>query len=539
MSDKISTYLVTCEGGLDNKNSPLQVAQATPGAARRLLNFEPSIRGGYRRINGYQPLNASYEEVDSAAAEGPVLGVFIFDDEIYAARKQQSGTTYKIYKYDSGSGWVAQSPGFALNTTDGTYTVTRVSYDVFSFEGTNTVIFADGVNNPYMYNGSSWVQIDSTATGANFANAGGANALDKAAYVEVYNGHVFLSGDPTAPGVVAHSTPQKEYDWLTANGSGQLYTGFAVNAIKVWRDFMYCFGVEDIGYVGVSGTDFVFKNVSTEIGCVAPQSVVEIDGNLMYLSQDGFRTIAGTDKINDIDIGTISRKIRQLINTLNGLYTTTNVVAVAVPNKSQVRFIWNLSTEPTASTRGVIGGLRERIDGSQTWEWGELEGIQSWVSTTDRISGTQYVLHGDYAGNVYRQEQGSSFNGSGITATYTTPFFHFGEPMIRKQIRDIHIWAVAEGSVEVSVETAFDWEDPNKLTPSATSIVDTAYAVSMYGDGSQYGDGSTYGGGIYPLFESGLVGTCRSAQFSFTTTGTENSYTIQEIAFEYTPEGRR
>lgn len=540
MSDNIEDFKFTCKGGLDNKNTFLEVSEYTPGAALQLVNFEPSLYGGYRRINGFQPLSATYEEVDSSNAEEKVLGVFIHNDEIYAARKQTSGTTYKIYRFDSGSGWVAQSPGFTLNTTDGTYTVERVNYDIFSFDGDETIIFADGVNYAYMFDGSNWTQIKSTNTGTNFADAGGANALDKPSLVEIYEGHIFLSGDPTAEGVIAHSSPQTDYDWLTANGAGQVVTGFTVSGIRVWRDFMYTFGIENIGYIGVSSTNFVFKNVSTEIGCIAPQSIVEIDGDLMYLSQDGFRVVEGTDRINDIEIGVRSKKIQRVINNYNSSYTSNDVVGVVIPSKSQVRFFWNLSSVATAETQGILVGLRENIDESVNWEWGKTLGIQAYVATTGRISGIEYVIHGDYAGNVYRQEVGSSFNGGEIQATYSTPHLDFGEPMIRKKLRDIHAFVRSEGTVNLVVSLSFDWGDNDKPVPDSDVITDAENTAYQYGDGSQYGDvGVVYGAGIYPLLKKSTQGTARAFQLTFSTAGTESPYSIQTIIMEFTPERRR
>ena len=51
--DKWQTYPVEFRGGLVTNLSPLQQGINAPGSARILRNFEPSIEGGYRRIEGY------------------------------------------------------------------------------------------------------------------------------------------------------------------------------------------------------------------------------------------------------------------------------------------------------------------------------------------------------------------------------------------------------------------------------------------------------------------------------------------------------
>jgi len=47
------TYPVEFRGGLISNMSPLQQGINMPGSARTLRNFEPSVEGGYRRIEGY------------------------------------------------------------------------------------------------------------------------------------------------------------------------------------------------------------------------------------------------------------------------------------------------------------------------------------------------------------------------------------------------------------------------------------------------------------------------------------------------------
>jgi hypothetical protein len=53
------TYPVEFKGGLVTNMSPLQQGINAPGSARVLKNFEPSIEGGYRRIQGYTKYNSS------------------------------------------------------------------------------------------------------------------------------------------------------------------------------------------------------------------------------------------------------------------------------------------------------------------------------------------------------------------------------------------------------------------------------------------------------------------------------------------------
>jgi hypothetical protein len=53
MPTQWQTFPVEMRGGLITNVSPLQQGINFPGSARSLINFEPSIEGGYRRIEGY------------------------------------------------------------------------------------------------------------------------------------------------------------------------------------------------------------------------------------------------------------------------------------------------------------------------------------------------------------------------------------------------------------------------------------------------------------------------------------------------------
>lgn len=54
------TFPIEVKGGLITNISPLQQGITAPGSARRLINFEPSIEGGYKRILGYTKFDTAF-----------------------------------------------------------------------------------------------------------------------------------------------------------------------------------------------------------------------------------------------------------------------------------------------------------------------------------------------------------------------------------------------------------------------------------------------------------------------------------------------
>ena len=109
MFSQIESFKVLCDGGLDTSQNHLTLSQNKPGSATRLVNYEVSLFGGYRRIEGFSKFYNLYSEVGSHAtnaltAEGKVLGVAIYTDlatnteVIIAARKDIGANTYSFYR---------------------------------------------------------------------------------------------------------------------------------------------------------------------------------------------------------------------------------------------------------------------------------------------------------------------------------------------------------------------------------------------------------------------------------------------------------
>lgn len=529
---KTATRKIICQGGLNSNRNYLDLSDNSPGAAIALQNFEPSLYGGYRRIEGYEPLEDDYAEVDPSGAEGKIYVTAIYDDTIIVARKQKSGDTYEFYYWTAGSDWTKYTTGLTLSSIS----VDKIRWVTFNFDGTEKIIFVDGVNNAILYDGTDWVQIDPSDTGADFANAGGAQALEAPKYVTVFRNHIFLSGDATDPHVIAHSAPNAEYDWTSGNGAGQLNAGFIVAQIKPFRDDNFVFGQTKIRKIVVDNTlNFVIQDVAKNIGCIASDSVIEVNGDLVFLSQDGFRTVAATERIGDIELGILSKNIQQDITDLIASSVLTQVECVLIRRKSQIRLFFSSSSVEQKDTYGVIAGLRN-LNGDMTWEWGRLKGIRASSVASGYINNIEYVIHGDYNGKVYRQERGNSFDGAKIPAVYTTPYLDFDDTEIRKTFRTINLFVRPEGSVFISGRITYDWGDPNLFSPSdyyfQTDIELPTYGTAIYGT-------SVYAGSTVPLLASNVEGSGRSISIRFSSEDTNPSYSIQSLVFELSPNDRK
>lgn len=551
MDGKQSAKII-CEGGLDSTKNYLNLSANKPGSAIRLVNYEVGLSGGYRKINGYEPYDDTFQEVGEGVAQGKVLGLMMFENsvtnatEIYAARRSvASPTEYNLYKYSLGTGWVLVVTGLTHNYTAGGTTVDKLRWDQGSDGTANYLAFVDGVNNVTLFDGTTWAFVSSGNTGADLANAGGANALDAPTLVSFFENHLFIGGDIAndVRGVLAYSAPNAYYDWTTASGGGQVVAGTILVNFKPFRENLYVFGSNTIKRVffdtGLTTPEFLIKDVTANLGLINADVVFELGGSLIFLSQDGFRPLAGTDKIGDVQLETISKAIHTLIR--NSLIDSAgvNMNSVVIRGKSQFRVFFGDGGTEASNSRGIIGALRTP-DQQTGWEFGELLGFRTSVVASRYVNGAEVVLHGDYDGIVYIQESGNSLNGDVMTTIYTTPYLDIGDTEIRKVSEKITTFMDGEGDTNVTLSIIYDWGRPEISNPSAYSLFLDASEVLYDDPDTIYDDPAvTYGGQLTPIAVQNIEGSFFSISLTYSTSGTEKPHSIHAIIIEYAPKGRR
>ena len=558
MPDQIQSFKLICAGGLNSNENHLDLSDNSPGAATRMLNFEPSLFGGYRRIEGFDEYDPTYGEVTvagSTTGTGKVLGIAIFKNDVtgsttvIAARQDAGGSNYSFYYYTANIGWRKFTLDHSVTRpmTANSLTVNRLRHVQFNFGTGNTIIFVDGVNPAIAFNGTNWKEIKSSHSGGYHANnntAGGDQALNAPALVDVFENHVFLSGHEATRAAIAFSKPNDAYTWTNAAAAGQVAAGFDVVQIKPFRDNLFVFGSKDIKKITVNSSNaFVIENVTTNIGCVARDSVLEIGGDLMFLSPDGFRPVAGTSRVGDIELETLSKPIQSTLVDLINNEDMDELTGVVIRSKSQVRYFVTSTVGSTlqvpSESIGIIGGLTDS-SGSIGWEFGELLGIRASCCTSDYVGTTELILFGDHDGKVYQQEKGTSFNGSNIISVYSTPYLDFGETEQRKELRKINTFVRAEGPFEMNLAVDYDWGDYNTAVPSTYTQSSAGAPTTYAGRNVTYnGTNIVYGGASKPVMTSDVQGSGFSVRATFVTDGQSEPFSIQGLVFEFSAAGRR
>mgnify|MGYP003627403287 FL=1 len=511
--DNLKTHLTVCAGGLVTNTDPITQASAMAGSAIRMINYEPSLSGGYRRISGYQ------NDYGTVAGSGPVLGVNVngnINDGIFACRKPFSGYNYLHKWNNTSSSWDAVTSSGTPDMTN----VSRVRFINYNWSS-EAMLLTDGVNPAAVYDGTTYTAITH------------ANAPANPLYSEEFASHAFLAGATASPQSLHFSAPLNATDFSPANGAGVINVGYKVTAIKKFRNELFIFGANTIKkLVGNSIADFVLQSVTSNLGCVAPDSVVEFGGDLLFLGPDGIRPISGTDRIGDVELAPVSKEIQDIFDNYYLSEQITDVSIVVIRRKSQFRFFFK-----NDASLSLIGAIRKSQNKQSIFEYSQLTGITANCVSSGFIGQYEHVIHGDAVGKVHRQERGISFDGEDIFSLYQTPYYYMEDPEVRKNIYDIHTYLKSEGNTEVFVGVYYDYDDVNTNNPT-TYDFSTEGAAAVYGT-AIYGAGDIYDGNPSPKTQTNVSGSGKSVSVSYVTNNQNASHTIQAITLTYGIADRR
>ena len=132
-------------------------------------------------------------------------------------------------------------------------------------------------------------------------------AVTGAKFVAVFKDHMFYAGMANNKQEVVFSVPFDEDDFTTGSGAGSFKVDDTITGLKVFREDLFVFCQDRIFKLsGTSSSNFAVTPVTRNIGCVNGQTIQEFAGDLIFLAPDGLRTVAGTARIGDVELGTIS-----------------------------------------------------------------------------------------------------------------------------------------------------------------------------------------------------------------------------------------
>jgi len=524
----------SCKGGLNVNLNQLEML-AQPGFATRLRNFEVDPDGGYRRLDGFTPFGDTKPN-----GANPILGMAVYADGLIVC----SGTGI-FFSQDGEETWLQLNKASVAGSGDnytaftGRSTAARTDQGRCTFalyEGTSDygeLIICDGVNEPFLFQMTGTGELTDRTF---FAKEITVDSTVGPAFAVVHDKHFVAAGASTAKNTVYYSGTN-DIDSFSGGGAGSIVLSDSVVGLASFRSDLIIFCKNSIHkLININNSSTVaIVPITTNVGCVDGGSIQEIGGDILFLAPDGVRTVAGTARIGDVELSSVSRQIQKVISQIaadSNLIVTSGVLR----SKSQYRLFYSKVGESPSTAKGIIGTLT-----SQGYAWSETLGIQAlgFVSDLDK-DGVEKVYHGDKDGSIYNHLDGNSFYNGGaatnIAAVYQTPDFDFGDVGTRKTLKYARVSFSPEGEVLPNFRVRYDYEDP--LIPQPEPFAVSTIALPAIFGTAVFGS-ITFGATTDPMERITLEGSGNSCSFRISSDDQKSAYAVNGIYIDYMPAGRR
>ena len=532
-------FSVPLQGGLNKSTNSLALLR-TPGVATKLRNFEVSIEGGYRRINGFTVFGGGSAVRPNTAQD--IEGLSVYADGVVAVAGNdiffsQDGTSYLQINKAS-----VDASGDNFSTFSGRSELSLTSIDQCEFalfEGTSDygeLVITDksGNNKPFLFKMTGTGTALSSRT--YFVSQITISGSTTAKFCTIHDNHLVLAGDPSTPNTIYYSSTG-DIDSFSGSGAGSITLEDKIVGLKSFRNELFIFcrnSIFKLQNINNSSTIAVVP-VTKDVGCVDGQTIQEIAGDLIFLAPDGFRTVAGTARIGDVELGTISQAIQPIINEILNTEDL-QFSSVIIRDKSQYRMFYSADTQSTAGSKGIIGTLRPN-----GFEWSETLGIQAPAITSGfNSSGVEKFYHGDRDGYVYNHDTGNSFNPAGtstnVEAEYQSPDFDYGDLGTLKTLDYAKFSFTPEGECQPTLRYKFDY-DSNTVPQPLDILLDSIPEPALFGVATF--NSQKFGAAQQPLVRQTLTGSGHSNFFRIFSADTNAPYAINGLYITYRPSGRQ
>jgi len=512
MATQWQTFPVEFKGGLISNLSPLQQGINAVGSATTLQNFEPSKEGGYKKVLGY----SRYID-DVVPGSGSVLAVRVVNQE-KALAIRKNGSNFSEYYINVAGAWSSLGAAASLGG--------KVRGVDFNFGTVHKVMLVDGVNSPAVFEDTTDTLTFPTLT----ADATGAE------HIEIYKNTIFLGNGSN----LVFSAPYDETDFTPANGGGIINVGHTITGLIVFRDQLIIFSRNTVQRLtGSSIADFQLQPISDGIGCLFPDTIQEVGGDVIYMAADGLRLLSATDRIGDFGLEIASAPISK--DALDFIKSTDNFSSIVLREKAQYRVFGHIESVADQVSKGLVA-TKFSDQGASRIEWGTLEGFKVYCSDGRYIPGQELTLFANGTGYVYKLEDGSSRDGETIRAVYESPFMPIDDPKLRKTLYKATLYVDLNGTFSVDFNLKFDLfkvkNYNSTVQPATINLASSSTGVFVYGGvNSLYGT-ATYGSQLDKVYDTPVIGSGQTFAFRIEDISINPSFTLDTAIFEYRSHDR-
>lgn len=513
MPTQWQTFPVEFKGGLISNMSPLQQGLNAVGSAILLQNFEPSKFGGYKKVLGY-----SKYITGAVAGSGPILGVKVANEsKVIAVRKNASNVSE--YYINVSSSWSSLGAAASLGG--------KVRGESFNFDGTHKIIFVDGVNKPAVFEDAtdslSFLTVPSDVEGGS--------------QVVIYKNHVFIAKGS----LLTFSAPFDETDWTVANGAGTINISHEITGLIVFRDQLIIFSRNKIQrLVGSSVADFQLLPITTDMGCLYPDTIQEVGGDVIFMAPDGLRLLGATERIGDFGLEVASDPISK--DALSFIGSSSTFSSLVLREKAQYRVFSYIESVAARNADGLLS-TKFSDQGASSMAWATLKGFKVYCADSRYTPGQEVIVFANEDGYVYRLETQSSLDGADIQSIYQSPFMPITDPQKRKTLYKMALYTDTQGSFGVDINILFDIYAINNynsaIRANTIRLESSSLGVSLYGAATTVYGVAIYGSELDKMYDTPLIGSGKTFSLRIEDTSTNPSFTLDSAIFEYREQDRQ
>lgn len=437
-------------------------------------------------------------DIGVVPGSGSILGVWVYDDDVYAFRNNAGGTAVAMYKATTG-GWSLVSLGEQIEFTNANTSVGEG--DTLTQGGVTATIkrvvvesgsLASAANSGRLIlsgrSGGNFAAGAATSTGGGTVTLGGAQtaitfatpngrfefsngnfggqsaslrmygcdgknmafefdgttfvpirtgmASDAPSHIAVHQNQLFLSFGAS----LQHSAPGEPYYWNAIIGAGELAVGDDITGLVVQP------GAEGGGALsilsrnasytlyGTGVTDWRLVSFKNEAGSY-PYTAQIMSGRTIIFDDRGICDLATSQNYGNFEDATLSNQVKNELNTKKSIASASTISR----EKNQYRIFF---TDKTGYYVTFAGG---KVVGIMPVNFNVAVKCTCSLEASD---GEELIFFGSTDGYVYQMEKGTSFDGDAIEAFINLAFNFTQAPRMRKRFRQASFEVEGDGYSE-------------------------------------------------------------------------------------------
>ncbi len=448
----------------------LQVSAATKAVAKNGSGLETVADDALHQQYLMAARETRRARIQTVPGEGPILGVWMLNDVVYAFRNNVGQTACLMYK-SSATGWkLVTTP--ALNP-GGQYEF--ITYNFGGAAGTRMMYGCDGKNKAFQFDGATFTQITTGMT------------VDAPEHLAAHKKHLFLSfdtsvqyspiGDPTGT-------------WSVVTGAGEIATGEQVVGFDVLAGGVLAIFNRNATYLlyGTPGAaDFQLRAHNENAGAIG--RTIQHFNEPIYLDDRGLTTLSASQVFGDFEAGTISHDIDPWLQNLKaGILSS-----IRIRGKNQYRLFFD-----------DFSALLMLFNGQQPQFMAlDLPVLVKTVCSVEHSSGEEHIYFGSDDGYIYRMDRGDSFDGAVINYSMRLAFNSLGSPVRKKRFFKVLLEVSAPMPFPIQYLAEYSYGSPDK--PASVGFSPTDATVRT---GGGFFDTRAVWGQF--IFDGQTVGTAES-----------------------------